>query len=258
MVDAAVRLLSLLNQLDLATKRVIVEFEDGDSPVQGYLNRIGFFDRLATGVEVRPRRPTTSAAQRFRGRNAGVVEIERIDRAARDSQVLRRLSHAVRQACGRRTDIEELDGATWTIFAELIDNVFAHSETPVDGFAALQVYERGNCLKVVVSDSGLGIMRTLRPVLAVEHPKLAKLSDDSLLVEVFRQGLSRHGADRGCGLKGCASKAIKFKADLDVRLPQARVLLVPGIAGYRANTAHCSDNLALLWGTHVSFTLRLD
>ena len=258
MVDAAVRLLSLLNQLDLATKRVIFEFEDGDSPVQGYLNRIGFFDRLAVGVEVRPQRPTTSAAQRFRGRNAGVVEIERIDRAARDSQVLRRLSHAVRQACGRRADIEELDGATWTIFAELIDNVFAHSETPLDGFAALQVYERGNCLKVVVSDSGLGIMRTLRPVLAIEHPKLAALSDDSLLVEVFRQGLSRHGADRGCGLKGCASKAIKFKADLDVRLPQARVLLVPGLAGYRANTAHCSDNLALLWGTHVCFTLRLD
>jgi len=78
------------------------------------------------------------------------------------------------------------------------------------------------------------------------------------LVEVFRQGLSRHGSDRGCGLKGSAQKAMKYKADLDVRLPYVMVQLTPGREGYRPNTAHCYENLALLWGTHICFTFRLD
>jgi len=47
--------------------------------------------------------------------------------------------------------------AAWTIFTELIDNVFSHSQTPLDGYAALQVYARGNIVKVAVSDSGLEI-----------------------------------------------------------------------------------------------------
>lgn len=37
------------------------------------------------------------------------------------------------------------------------------SRTELDGYAALQIYSKGNCLSVAVSDSGLGIMETLRP-----------------------------------------------------------------------------------------------
>ena len=102
---------------------------------------------------------------------------------------------------------------------------FPHSCTQLNGYAALQVYSSGDCLLVAVSDSGRGIIETLRPSISSEFPKLASLSDTDLLVEAFRQGLSRHGADRGCGLRGSAAKAIKFRADLDVRLPHpTRVL----------------------------------
>lgn len=134
-------------------------------------------------------------------------------------------------SCKRRADIRELEDAAWTILAELIDNIFSHSQTQLHGFAALQVYPRGNCLKVAVSDSGLGMLETLRPALRNEAPRIAPLSDMDLLVEVFKRGLSRHGPSRGCGLKGCADKAIKFKAELDVRLPRVRVLLIPGNNG---------------------------
>jgi anti-sigma regulatory factor (Ser/Thr protein kinase) len=60
-------------------------------------------------------------------------------------------------ACGSRPDAGSLGNAAWTIFTELIDNVFSHSQTPLDGYAALQVYARGNIVKVAVSDSGLEI-----------------------------------------------------------------------------------------------------
>lgn len=258
MTDTIVRLLSLLNQLDHCSRRVTLDFESPDSSTIGYLNRIGFFDHLSSQVVVLPQRPAQSAAAIYKGNNPGVVEIARINPKARDQSLLSRLTGAIKRACKKRSDSSDLESAAWTIFAELIDNVFSHSQTLLDGFAALQVYPKGNCLKVAVSDSGLGILETLRPALKAEQPRLANLSDIDLLVEVFRNGISRHGADRGCGLKGSAVKAIRFKAELDVRLPNARVLLVPSKNGYAPNTAYCYRDLPLIWGTHICFTFQLD
>ena len=224
----------------------------------GYLNRMGFFDHLSTRIEVLPGRPEISGVDVYGGMNAGLVEIARINREARDNTLLSRLTSALMRACGNRPDASDLEGAAWTIFAELIDNIFSHSQTPLDGYAALQEYSRGKGLMVTVSDSGLGIMETLRPALKQESSVLSRLSDLELLVEIFRQGVSRHGVDRGCGLKGSAAKAMKYKADLDVRLPNIRVLLKPGVQGYRADTAYCYEKLSLIWGTHICFTFRLD
>lgn len=258
MTDAIVRLLSLFNQLDNCTRRVILDFDSEGSGLLGYLNRIGFFDHLSPGIEVLQGRPGLSGAMLHKGRNPGVVEIARINKDSRDQHLPGRLAGAIETACANRSDASALVGAAWMIFAELIDNVFSHSSTPIDGFAALQVYRKGNCLKVAVSDSGLGLLETLRPTLKTEHPRLATLSDMDLLVEVFRQGISRHGRSRGCGLKGSAEKAIKFHAELDVRLPSVRVLLVPGKQGYAPNTAFCYRDLPLIWGTHLCFTFKLD
>jgi hypothetical protein len=193
----------------------------------GYLNRMGFFNHLHADVEIFPERPAYSGAKLHRGGNSMLVEIARINKDARDEELPTRLTDVIGHACIGRDDVDELQGAAWTIFAELIDNIFSHSATRLDGYAALQVYSGGNRLSVAVSDSGLGIMETLRPSLRTQFPKLEKLSDTDLIVEIFRQGVSRHGNDRGCGLKGCAAKAIKFDATLDVRLPHQRVLLKP-------------------------------
>jgi hypothetical protein len=257
MIDSAVRILSLANQLDFCTRRVRLDFLEGERGALGYLNRMGFFDQLSSRIEVTPSRPVYSGASLYRGANSGLVEIARIARNERDQSLPDRLTEVVERSCCSRRDVKELCGAAWTIFAELIDNVFSHSQTPLDGYAALQVYKGGNQLLVAVSDSGLGIMETLRPALQTEFPRLAGLSDTALLVEVFRQGLSRHGSDRGCGLKGSAAKAIKFQADLDVRLPGQRVLLTPARGAYQANTAHCYDALPLIWGTHIGFAFTL-
>jgi hypothetical protein len=257
MIEAAVRLLSLVNQLALTMRRVHLNFEDGTDGTMGYLNRMGFFDHLVDSVEVLPSRPAYSGAKFHQGGNAALVEIARINKDSRDADLPKRLTDALMWSCGLRSDAGELRGAAWTIFAELIDNIFSHSRTELDGYAALQVYSRGNRLLVAVSDSGLGIMKTLRPALGMEFPKLAGLSDTDLLVEVFRQGLSRHGPDRGCGLKGSAAKAIKFEATLDVRLPEQRVLLTPSRGSYAPNIAECSEGLPLVWGTHIAFGFRL-
>jgi hypothetical protein len=256
MVDAAIRLLSLANQLVSTTRQVQLDFEEGEAGTMGYLNRMGFFDHLAPQVEVLPNRPIYSGAAMHRGGNSTLVEIAQINANARDQELPTRLTEALMRSCQGRADAAELEGAAWTIFAELIDNIFSHSGTTLDGYAALQVYAGGNRLLVAVSDSGLGIMQTLRPAMSTEFPSLAGLSDTDLLVEIFRQGLSRHGQDRGCGLKGSAAKAIKFQAELDVRLPNQRVLLAPARGTYRPNTAYCYEQLPLVWGTHIAFSFN--
>lgn len=83
MTDAAIRLLSVFNQLDFSTKRILVDFEEGQDGVAGYLNRIGFFESLSANVEVLPRRPSSLSNVRYRGRNPTLVEIERIDPTAK-------------------------------------------------------------------------------------------------------------------------------------------------------------------------------
>ena len=123
-IDAAVRVLSLANQLILATHRVRLVFEEGMGGLMGYLDRVGFFDSLAPEVEVVPSRPVRSGAVVYRGNNAGLVEIGRINKDLRDEKLPGRLADAVKTCCSQRSDVVSLSQAAFTIFAELIDNVF--------------------------------------------------------------------------------------------------------------------------------------
>jgi hypothetical protein len=61
MVDGAIRLLSLANQIAFTTRRARLNFEEGEAGTMGYLNRMGFFDHLHPGVDVAPARPRYSA-----------------------------------------------------------------------------------------------------------------------------------------------------------------------------------------------------
>lgn len=111
---------------------------------------------------------------------------------------------------------------------------------------------------VAVSDSGNGIMGTLRPALERRQSPLAELSETDLLVAIFRQGLSSHEENnRGMGLMTSARSAIRYRADLDVRLLNQRVLLKPSGNAYTSNMAYTQEGLPLLWGTHIAFSLNL-
>ena len=256
MVDTGIRLLSLANQLCFLGKDVTLSFEEGEDGALGYLNRIGFFDYLHADAKVFPDRPHHSSASIYRGKNAKLVEIERISPTLVDRSLPSRLADALEEAVLSRSDHESLSFAAFTVLSELIDNIFQHSSTELDGYTVLQVYKRG--VTVAVSDSGKGIIETLRPSLKSEFPRLKKMSDTDLVVEAFKTGLSRHGRERGCGLKRSAEQAIKYKATLDVRLPTCFVHLEPSADGYAPSTAYCYEAIPLIWGTHICFDFLLD
>lgn len=258
MVDAGARLLSIANQLNHLQKRVTLEFPAEDPSTFDYLNRAGFFDHLSSGIRVLPHRPLVSTAMIYRGGNRGLVEFASlkpndVERALPD-RLAKALAGAIGDA-GRRAQIED---AAYTLFGELIGNVYAHSATPIDGFAVLQVYPKGKAAKIAVSDSGHGLLETLRPALKQHYPHLMARSDTELLVQVLRDGLSRNGKGHGCGLKVCADHAVKFGANLEVRLPVSRFRLVAKRGTWQFGRAVVYDACPLIWGTHITFDFQLD
>jgi len=255
MIDAGTRLLSLANQLAHSGKRVVLEFEEGLDGVMGYLDRLSFFDQLDPRIVVIPEPPAESAGSQRRGSNPDLVELRAITPGSRDRELPRELADAVEDACYGRTDRTRLGQAAYTVLAELIDNIYEHSETQVDGCAALQVYRGGGQVWVAVSDSGRGILETIRPTL--KRRSLVRLSDSELVVRMFNEGLSRFGTERGCGLRRCAEHALKYRARLLLRLPTSGLELIPSHGGYKPDMAYIETGLRRLHGTHIAFQFRL-
>lgn len=244
LIDAAVIFLSLMNQLSANGKTISIDFQSEDSEVMGYFNRMGFFDHLDLRVMILPARPLISGAQLFKNHNMGLVEIAPINPLDYDEELPGRLADAL------ETKNIKLGKAAFAIFGELIDNVREHSSTKLNAFAALQTYKAG--IKVIVSDSGSGMLETLRPQLP---RKYRQVSDIELIIEAFEAGLSRYGnkSGRGCGLTTCARKAKQFNGKLQVRLANTRVNLVPSDDTYAEDTAYCYDDLLPIMGTHIAF-----
>lgn len=217
---AAARLLALLNQLVSIGKTVTIDLTDS-ADTKSFLNRDGFFDHLDTRINVIPKRPTVSAAKIFQGNSDTLVEFGAIDPRQINKELIVQLgSRFVQQSDPR------YETAVLTVFSELIGNVVEHSDSPIYGFAALQKYEgKRKHIQTVVSDSGLGIAKTLRPSLKAYYPELYKLyleenveSDADLVQTAIRKGeISRFGSGRGLGFKSSCQQVMKFDAELSVR-----------------------------------------
>ncbi len=218
LLDAASRFLALCNQLADVGKRVKIDFSDCISTL-GYFDRIGFLKHLDAHVEVLPDRPTVSRADVYKGYSDTVVEFGSVDPAQSNKALINQLVDCfVAQAS------DDYEGATSTVFGELINNIKDHSESRLQGFAALQKYGgRRPHIQTVVSDSGLGIAATLRPSIAAHHPSLFRYSnqddyDIKIVTAVMTKGeISRFGAGRGLGFKSSREQAMKFDAILSVR-----------------------------------------
>lgn len=253
LLDAIIRLLAHANQAVEDGFAVRIVFEEGRCGTMGYLDRMGFFDHLSSDVEVSPPRPAVSGADLHRGGNQGLVEIAAIRRGVRDQGLPGRLADRLVGACGGRADVDRLDGAVGTIISELVGNVHEHGGPRGAGFAALQVYRQGDMVKVVVSDQGRGLIETLRPALEARSSRFGRMNDTALLLEAFRNGLSRHADQRrGQGLMTCAARALRFRATLEVRLASQNLKFVPGDDGYGSDRAFAASGLVPMRGTHIS------
>src|SRR5262249_37145717 len=154
--------------------------------------------------------PSYSTALHYRGNNSGLVEIVALQPGPPDKSLPARLEHALVGAMRPSAHREQLAAGVFSLFSELIDNVYAHSCSALTGYAVLQVYRRARLARIAVTDSGAGLLGTLRPSLPQHHPGLTELSSTDLLVRALQEGkLSRLGQGHGGGLKRCADQAIQ-------------------------------------------------
>lgn len=256
MVDAGARLLSLVNQLAYRGCVVVLDFESGESGVMGYLSRNGFLDLLHPDVDTVPERPKRSGAQVFAGSNPNLIEFVSLSPSEQRYDTPTKLAECVTRACQKRSDVKRIGDAAFTIFSELIDNIYRHSETEIDGYASVQVHDKWGKALAVVSDSGKGLLDTLRPTL--REVSLRQMSDRDLILYMLTEGVSRFGKAGGAGLRQCAEYALRFRSKLDIRLSQSCLTVSPKQGGYQSGMAELRTNLPYYKGTHISFEFQLD
>lgn len=258
LLEAMARLLALCNQLARLQRNVCLDFTNC-MQTHGYLNRIGFFGHLHEAVTVLPRRPSFSSAKAFDGNNVGVVELRSIDPKLQDPEIPRLLKKSFAACAG-----EQYSRRAFPILSELFANVYEHSKAEILGFAALQFYRYGNHLQAVISDSGVGIVGTLLPILASRYPEVdAQIKQSpvdprvALLEIVFSNGgISQVDADgRGLGLKRSVDVAQTFNAIVSVRQDTFEFCIHHGMDGIRFTH---KLGLARIEGTHICFDLSLD
>lgn len=262
MLDASARLLALTNQLALSGKIISLDFSEC-ADTRNFFSRIGFFDHLSKEVSVFPNRPEVSRAEIYRGNNKAVVEFGGIDPDCRNRDVVVQLSDSFVQLSEK-----SYETAAFTVFSELVGNVSEHSETPIEGFAALQRYGgysgKGPHIQTIVSDSGLGIAHTLRLSLQEHHPELYNLfkeesieNDIGLVTKTLSEGeFSRFGTGRGLGFKSSREQSMKFKASYSVRQESFSLEFI--FENGELIKVNKETGLSKILGTHICFDFYID
>jgi hypothetical protein len=258
MIDAAARILALCNQLVLLKKSVSIDFSACKATLT-YFNRLGFFDHLDGQVDVLPNRPKWSAAKAHHGNNDGVVELASIDHRSPDETIPKRLKNSLVSCAGER-----YSQSAFTVISELFGNVRDHAQSQIPGFAALQHYPKGGKIQTVISDSGVGIVGSLQPVLAEKYPAIFETLDFSkpeagpeLVLQVFRQGQISSSSDdgRGLGLKRSGEVAANYNATISIRQKNFELTMVYAQGKL---TSDYRVGIPTLHGTHICFEFLID
>ncbi|CAE6919626.1 ATP-binding protein [Vibrio alginolyticus] len=260
LLGAVARLLCLVNQLAASGKKVVLDFSDCRDSFT-YLCRVGLFETVDPSVAIIPEVEDLSCHY---GQNKKVMEFVTIEANTQETNLPTKLKNAFIELAG-----EEHANSAFGFMSEYINNIIEHSQTSIPGVAALQVYGKTRTkVQTVFSDSGEGIVGTLRPVLAERYPRLhskyplkKRDSDILLLKEVLEKGGVSGARDenykaRGLGLKLSAKNAAKFDAKICVR--QEKFELTLKYKDGKLDDYFYRTDLKKLEGTHICFDFYID
>ena len=256
LIESSARFLAFCNQLAERKVKVTIDLSDNAKSLH-YLNRAGFFDQLHEKVKVLPKRPSHSTAKSHKGNSSNVVEFGAVDPTHKNKDLVKQLTESFIALSS-----EKYQDPAFTVFSELITNVKDHSKSSAMGFAALQFYSpprKASHIQTVVSDSGLGIVTTLRPHLKKFYPELEGLSDCELVKKVMTEGrITQHGKEsgRGLGFEASSKKALKYNAKYSVRQQDFSLEFIIR-NGVLIDVIENKDLVKIL-GTHICFDFDID
>lgn len=256
-LDAHIHSLCLYNQLAQAGVQVTLIWRPQDATFS-YAARMGFFDVLDSRVVVEPARPSSDLTPSRWSGNPGLLEITPIcgTDAARVDRIVRLVSGRVLSNLGQLADADHIAGHFATMTAELVQNIFEWSGTPLPGLIGIQRYEGSARVALTIADSGVGIAGSIR-----EHnpDRTRDISDLDIILRAFQEGFSsRADPGGGAGLTSCAAIAERYEGRLLVRTNRtwAKLIVKDKRSGQKWKI-HRTDS-ARIDGTILTFDLLLD
>jgi anti-sigma regulatory factor (Ser/Thr protein kinase) len=171
---------------------------------------MGFFGNISKRISFYPYKPKPRGNPH--GKNEAILEITRIekqDSAEIISKVEKAIEINTNYPKGQKYDI-------CVMVAEMIQNIFYHSNAPKSGLITIQNFERWNYTQMIIGDAGIGIPASLRNC---QDFKGSSLCDHELILGAVKNGVSRLGKneDRGEGLARCVELSNKHSAKLYIR-----------------------------------------
>jgi hypothetical protein len=224
-LNTLIRLLNVCNQLDAEGVKVTLKFAGKTNNLLGYCHTIGLLDCLSDGVL---RKYDKSLNKDLKRKSIGnsYVSIHEISGNAHDRSLPTKLADKITDTIPdiSEEDRQNLNIQFFSLFSELTRNVSEHSETVLNGFAALQVYRRGQNprAEIVVCDSGIGLLESLKPSLESHNKGYKEYSDLQLIQEMLTTGISSKQGDLGGnGLCTCFNQAKATNSDMHIRLSES-------------------------------------
>lgn len=223
-LQTIVRLLHVSNQFSSLGFKIKLKFLGKENSAMSYCDRMGVFGLLLEEVIVEPKPPKTSRRSIFQNNNGSLVELEVVNSQTLNKQLPQKLADII------INNIDDIDGINKkkltniyrTIFSELTNNIYEHSETKLDGYVAMQLYKKGlkPRAELIICDSGLGLLETIRPSLKLHNKKYKNYSDTELVAEMLTVGISSKdpSVGGGNGIETCFRHASKMNSDLTIRL----------------------------------------
>lgn len=255
-INTLIRLLSVVNQLSDMGVKVTLNFSGLTNGLLGYCETIGFFQNLSDDVVIKSAKDIQKT-KRTKSSGNSYISINKISGDVFDRELPDKLATKITQKVPNISESlrSELHIQFYTLFGELTKNVCQHSQTELNGFAALQIYK--NRAEIVVCDSGIGLLESLRPTLAAHNSAYRGFSDKELILEMLTNGISCKGKDEGGnGLMTCFRHAKRTNSDMHIRLEEEyyhfyRVAEKSNLV----DSLKVSDNLLALSGTFISFAV---
>ncbi|ALP41872.1 ATP-binding protein [Aeromonas sanarellii] len=257
LADATMKLLCFCHHVVSLDKTLTLIFESDSCGCFTFLDRCGFFHSLPQDVVIIPyRKPKAQDASiAFAGQSENLLEIRKV--SATDPNKNRPIPGQLTDALGAliKTDCETFLSNIQTIVSEFCSNVPEHSKVSTPGFVYMHHYPGSGNIYICIADLGVGLLTSLREGLQLRNHWAKDLPDQSLILEMFNQGLSRKHDGRGTGLNRAANIAIQFGGRLHVRLDRHVIDLYPNGNRFEAAataTALMSTDCFLAKGTHIT------
>jgi len=263
-LETIIRLLNTSNQFSSLGYKVKLKFLGKESSTMGYCDRMGVFELLLDNIAVEPKPPKKSRRSIFQNNNGALVEIEVVNAKTLNKKLPQKLADTI------INHLDDIDGVNKTklaniyrtIFSELTNNIYEHSQTELDGYVAMQLYKNGlrPRAELIICDSGLGLLETIKPSLKLHNKKYKDYPDKALIAEMLTVGISSKDptVGGGNGIETCFRHASKMNSDLTIRLHDQQYRLFKVCEHDNLIDAFVpSTDLVHLKGTFICFEIPL-